>query len=253
MGALKLPERTPYFRGFVEGIQEHTHHQNCALSSYIVLWFEPQKIHFKKCCRKCARTSCSRSAAMISTSAIVRGFRALHGTRPLHTTLSTTLPIKVGERLPAVELQEGEPGKKVSLDQLFKGKKGVLFAVPGAFTPGCSKTHLPGFVQQAAQLRSKGIQEVACVSVNDAFVMAAWGKEHGTDGKVRMLADPTGSFTKAVDLLLDNDQIVQVLGNKRSKRYAMLVEDGVVKKLNVEPDGTGLSCSLASNILSELV
>ncbi|XP_061104816.1 peroxiredoxin-5, mitochondrial-like [Conger conger] len=190
---------------------------------------------------------------MISTSAIVRGSRVLRGTRSLHTTLAANLPIKVGERLPAVELQEGEPGKKVSLDQLFKGKKGVLFAVPGAFTPGCSKTHLPGFVQEAAQLRSRGIQEVACVSVNDAFVMSAWGKEHGTEGKVRMLADPTGSFTKAVDLLLDNDQIVQVLGNKRSKRYAMLVEDGVVKKLNVEPDGTGLSCSLASNILSDLV
>ncbi|KAJ8267149.1 hypothetical protein GJAV_G00139080 [Gymnothorax javanicus] len=189
---------------------------------------------------------------MISTSAIVRVFRARHFTGSLHTTVAAPLPIKVGERLPAVELQDGEPGKKVSLDQLFRGKKGVLFAVPGAFTPGCSKTHLPGFVQAAEKLRSKGIQEVVCVSVNDAFVMAAWGKEHGTDGKVRMLADPTGSFTKAVDLLLDSDQIVQVLGNKRSKRYVMLVEDGVVKKLNVEPDGTGLSCSLASNILSEL-
>ncbi|XP_036380699.1 peroxiredoxin-5, mitochondrial-like [Megalops cyprinoides] len=189
---------------------------------------------------------------MISTSAILRGTRALHGSRPLHTTLAANMPIKVGERLPSVELQEGDPGKKVSLDQLFEGKKGVLFAVPGAFTPGCSKTHLPGFVEQAEQLRSKGVQEVACVSVNDAFVMAAWGKEHGTEGKVRMLADPTGAFTTAVDLLLDSEQLVQVLGNKRSKRYAMLVEDGVVKKINVEPDGTGLTCSLASNILSEL-
>ncbi|KPP67044.1 hypothetical protein Z043_114405 [Scleropages formosus] len=98
-----------------------------------------------------------------------------------------------------------------------------------------NQTHLPGFVQQAAQLRSKGVQEVACVSVNDAFVMAAWGKQHGAEGKVRMLADPTGAFTKAMDLLLDNDQIVQVLGNKRSKRYAALVEDGVVKKIHVEP------------------
>uniref|UniRef100_A0A3Q3AF11 Peroxiredoxin-5 n=1 Tax=Kryptolebias marmoratus TaxID=37003 RepID=A0A3Q3AF11_KRYMA len=159
---------------------------------------------------------------------------------------------QVGEALPAVEVQEGEPGNRVAMDQLFKGKKGVLFAVPGAFTPGCSKTHLPGFVQQAEDLRKKGVQEVACISVNDAFVMAAWGKEHGADGKVRMLADPTGAFTKAVDLVLDSDQIVQALGNKRSKRYAMLVEDGVVKKLNVEPDGTGLTCSLASNILTGL-
>ncbi|XP_035636747.1 peroxiredoxin-5, mitochondrial-like isoform X1 [Oncorhynchus keta] len=160
---------------------------------------------------------------------------------------------QVGEKLPAVEVHENEPGNKVSMDQLFKGKKGVLFAVPGAFTPGCSKTHLPGFVEQAAALKSKGVQEVACISINDAFVMAAWGKEHGAGGKVRMLADPTGAFTKAVDLLLDNDQIVAVLGNKRSQRYAMLVEDGVVKNINVEPDGTGLTCSLASNMLSELV
>ncbi|XP_012683139.1 peroxiredoxin-5, mitochondrial [Clupea harengus] len=189
---------------------------------------------------------------MNPATAILRGTRVVHNIRPLHTTFCVNMPIKVGEPLPAVEVQEGEPGKKVSMDQLFKGKKGVLFAVPGAFTPGCSKTHLPGFVEQAGQLKSKGIQEVACVSVNDAFVMAAWGKEHGTDGKVRMLADPTGAFTKAVDLLLDSDQIVQVLGNQRSKRYSMLVEDGVVKKINVEPDGTGLTCSLATNIMSDL-
>ncbi|XP_018592794.1 peroxiredoxin-5, mitochondrial-like [Scleropages formosus] len=163
------------------------------------------------------------------------------------------MPIEVGQALPAVEVQEGDPGNKVSMDQLFKGKKGVLFAVPGAFTPGCSKTHLPGFVEQSKELRSKGIEEVACIAVNDAFVMAAWGKEHGTEGKVRMLADPTGAFTKAVDLLLDNDQIVQVLGNQRSKRYAMVIENSVVKKLNVEPDGTGLTCSLASSILADLV
>uniref|UniRef100_A0A668SIS5 Peroxiredoxin-5 n=1 Tax=Oreochromis aureus TaxID=47969 RepID=A0A668SIS5_OREAU len=180
-----------------------------------------------------------------------RDSRYLHHYRLLITAVLSVL-VSVGEQLPAVEVQEGEPGNKVAMDQLFKGKKGVLFAVPGAFTPGCSKTHLPGFVQQAAELKNKGIQEIACISVNDAFVMAAWGKEHGADGKVRMLADPTGAFTKAVDLLLDNDQIVQVLGNKRSKRYSMLVEDGVVKKLNVEPDGTGLTCSLASSILPEL-
>ncbi|XP_020319957.1 peroxiredoxin-5, mitochondrial-like [Oncorhynchus nerka] len=190
---------------------------------------------------------------MISSSAFLKGTRAVQCFRPLHTTLIANMPIKVGEKLPAVEVHENEPGNKVSMDQLFKGKKGVLFAVPGAFTPGCSKTHLPGFVEQAAALKSKGVQEVACISINDAFVMAAWGKEHGAGGKVRMLADPTGAFTKAVDLLLDNDQIVAVLGNKRSQRYAMLVEDGVVKNINVEPDGTGLTCSLASNMLSELV
>uniref|UniRef100_A0A8C4I463 Peroxiredoxin-5 n=1 Tax=Dicentrarchus labrax TaxID=13489 RepID=A0A8C4I463_DICLA len=180
------------------------------------------------------------------TATLTRSCRVVQCVRLLHSSPIAKMPIQVGEQLPAVEVQEGEPGNKVAMDQLFKGKKGVLFAVPGAFTPGCSKTHLPGFVQQAEDLKSKGVQEVACISVNDAFVMAAWGKEHGTDGKVRMLADPTGAFTKAVDLLLDSDQIVQVLGNKRSKRYSMLVEDGVVKKINVEPDGTGLTCSLAA-------
>ncbi|KAM3601355.1 uncharacterized protein V6R79_011273 [Siganus canaliculatus] len=183
---------------------------------------------------------------------LVRNSRVVHCVSLLHTSSTVKMPIQVGESLPSLDVHEGEPGNKVAMDQLFKGKKGVLFAVPGAFTPGCSKTHLPGYVQQAEDLKAKGIQELACISVNDAFVMAAWGKEHGADGKVRMLADPTGAFTKAVDLLLDNDQIVQVLGNSRSKRYAMLVEDGVVKKINVEPDGTGLTCSLASNVLSDL-
>ncbi|MBN3300117.1 PRDX5 protein, partial [Amia calva] len=139
------------------------------------------------------------------------------------------------------------------MDQLFKGKKGILFAVPGAFTPGCSKTHLPGFVASAADLRGQGVQEVACISVNDVFVMEAWGRDQGAEGKVRMLADPTGAFTKAVDLLLDNEQLVPVLGSVRSKRYVMLVEDGVVKKLSVEPDGTGLTCSLATSVLSDLL
>lgn len=184
---------------------------------------------------------------------LLRGtHRATHLGKSLHVSTAIKMPIQVGDPLPAVEVQEGEPGNKVAMDQLFKGKTGILFAVPGAFTPGCSKTHLPGFVQQADDLKGKGVQVIACISVNDAFVMAAWGKEHGADGKIRMLADPTGAFTKEVDLLLDSEQIVQVLGNKRSKRYAMLVEDAVVKKINVEPDGTGLTCSLASSILSEL-
>ncbi|XP_066501688.1 peroxiredoxin-5, mitochondrial [Hoplias malabaricus] len=190
---------------------------------------------------------------MIGSISLLRRSQAVSCIRLLHSTLTANMPIKVGESLPAVEVQEGSPDQKVSMDQVFKGKKGVLFAVPGAFTPGCSKTHLPGFVEEADKLHSKGVQEVVCISVNDAFVMAAWGKEHGTGGKVRMLADPTGAFTAAVDLFLEKEELIQVLGNKRSKRYAMLVEDGVVKKLNVEPDGTGLTCSLASNILSELV
>ncbi|KAF7697246.1 peroxiredoxin-5, mitochondrial [Silurus meridionalis] len=184
---------------------------------------------------------------------LLRGSRVFSFIRPFHTTVPADMPIKVGDRLPDVELQEGDPGTKISSAQLFKGKKGILFAVPGAFTPGCSKTHLPGFIADAEKLRSKGVQELVCVSVNDVFVMAAWGKEQGAEGKVRMLADPTGAFTAAVDLVLDNEDILKLLGNKRSKRYAMVVEDGVVKQLNVEPDGTGLTCSLASNILSGLL
>uniref|UniRef100_A0A9J7YQH9 Peroxiredoxin-5 n=1 Tax=Cyprinus carpio carpio TaxID=630221 RepID=A0A9J7YQH9_CYPCA len=158
----------------------------------------------------------------------------------------------VGQHLPDVQVQEGDPGNSISMVELFKGKKAVLFGVPGAFTPGCSKTHLPGFIEMAGDLKARGVDEVACVSVNDVFVMSAWGKENGADGKVRMLADPTGAFTKAVDLFLDNDHLFQVLGNLRSQRYAMLIEDGVVRKLSVEPDGTGLTCSLAPNFLSEI-
>ncbi|MGH0185292.1 UNVERIFIED_CONTAM: hypothetical protein FKN15_017477 [Acipenser sinensis] len=170
---------------------------------------------------------------------------------------------KVGEKLPSVEVYEGDPGTKLSMADLFKGKKGILFAVPGAFTPGCSK---------AAEMKAKGIQEIACVSVNDVFVMSAWGKEHAAEGKVRMLADPTGAFTQPPCLwcvfitemgirLLSHSSVIQsrfycyqldqppvFLANKL--RYAMLVQDGVVKKLNVEPDGHGLTCSLSSSMLS---
>nr|3MNG_A Chain A, Peroxiredoxin-5, mitochondrial [Homo sapiens] len=160
-------------------------------------------------------------------------------------------PIKVGDAIPAVEVFEGEPGNKVNLAELFKGKKGVLFGVPGAFTPGCSKTHLPGFVEQAEALKAKGVQVVACLSVNDAFVTGEWGRAHKAEGKVRLLADPTGAFGKETDLLLD-DSLVSIFGNRRLKRFSMVVQDGIVKALNVEPDGTGLTCSLAPNIISQL-
>ncbi|XP_003798815.1 peroxiredoxin-5, mitochondrial isoform X1 [Otolemur garnettii] len=160
-------------------------------------------------------------------------------------------PIKVGDAIPHVEVFEGEPGNKVNLAELFKGKKGVLFGVPGAFTPGCSKTHLPGFVEQAEALKAKGVQVVACLSVNDVFVAAEWGRAHKAEGKVRLLADPTGAFGKETDLLLD-DSLVSLFGNRRLKRFSMVIEDGVVKTLNVEPDGTGLTCSLAPNLMSQL-
>jgi 2-Cys peroxiredoxin 5 len=159
------------------------------------------------------------------------------------------MPIKVGDSVPAVDLFEGNPGNKVSVSELVKGKKVVFFGVPGAFTPGCSKTHLPGYVEQASEIKEKGIAEIVCVSVNDPFVMAAWGEANGATGKVRMLADTTAEFTKAIDVALD---LTSALGSVRSKRYAMLVDDGVVKAFDVEPDGTGLTCSLSSNFLKNL-
>ena len=154
-------------------------------------------------------------------------------------------PVAIGDKVPSVSLFENSPGNKVDLVELCAGKKVLIFGLPGAFTGGCSKTHLPGYVQAADGLRAKGVDEIVCVSVNDPFVMEAWGKDQGADGKVRMLADTCGDLAKALDLQLD---LVAVLGNVRCKRFSMLVEDGTVAKVNIEPDGTGLSCSLADKM-----
>lgn len=166
-----------------------------------------------------------------------------HFARDFHIS-SRNMVIAVGDKLPSVDLFESTPANKVNLAKEAAGKKIIVFAVPGAFTPGCSKTHLPGYIKKATDLKSKGISEIFCISVNDPFVMEAWGKEHGASNKVRMLADPKAEFTDAVDLSVD----LQPLGGKRSKRYSMIVENGIVKELNVEPDNTGLSCSLADHI-----
>jgi len=158
--------------------------------------------------------------------------------------------IKVGDKLPSIELYEKDPGTKVNIAELFaSSKKGIIFAVPGAFTPGCSKTHLPGYVEKFDVIKSKGVDLVVCISVNDPFVMEAWGEAHKATGKIRMLADTCGTFTKAVGMELD---LSAVLGTVRSKRYSLLVENGVVTKVNVEPDGKGLTCSLAPEILKSL-
>jgi peroxiredoxin len=160
------------------------------------------------------------------------------------------MTIKVGDKVPSVKLKQMTPEgvKEVSTDDFFKGKKVVLFAVPGAFTPTCSAKHVPGFVQNDAALKAKGVDAVACLSVNDAFVMGAWGKEQKSDGKVVMLADGNGDFTRAVGLELD--ATANGLG-KRSKRYAMVVENGVVKTLNVEAPGA-FEVSSAEAILKTL-
>lgn len=157
---------------------------------------------------------------------------------------SNMVQIKEGDKVPSIDLFEDSPANKVNIADLCAGKKVVLFAVPGAFTPGCSKTHLPGYVERADSMKAAGVNEIVCVSVNDPFVMSAWGKQHNTGGKVRMLADPAAVFTKQLDLSAD----LPPLGGLRSKRYSMVVENGVVQTLNVEPDGTGLSCSLADHL-----
>ena len=153
--------------------------------------------------------------------------------------------IQIGDTLPDVEVFEANPSQKSSTGQLFEGKRCLLFGVIGAFTSGCSKVHLSGYVAEAGALHDKGYAEIFCVSVNDAAVMSAWGASQGAEGKVRLLADPQGALTKALGL----DIQVAHLGGLRSKRYAMIVDNGVVTDLQVEPDSFGLTCSLASSVL----
>jgi glutaredoxin/glutathione-dependent peroxiredoxin len=146
------------------------------------------------------------------------------------------MTIKVGDKIPSVKLKhKGADGvKDITTDEIFGGKKVVLFALPGAFTPTCSAKHLPGFVQQIDALKAKGVDTVACLSVNDAFVMDAWGKDQKVENKVLMLADGNGDFTKAVGLELDGKGYGM---GTRSQRYALIAENGVVKTLNVEAPG----------------
>ena len=143
------------------------------------------------------------------------------------------MAIKVGDKIPSVKLKTMKDGKMsdITTDEIFRGKKVVLFAVPGAFTPTCSMQHLPGFVEKAGEIRAKGVDTIACISVNDAFVMGAWGKDKGADGKVLMLADGNGEFAKAVGLDFDGSGIGFGL---RSQRYALVAQDGVVKHVAVE-------------------
>jgi peroxiredoxin len=160
------------------------------------------------------------------------------------------MAVQVGDKVPSTTLQhmtDGGPAD-ISSDEVFAGKKVVLFALPGAFTPTCSAKHLPGFVQQAAAIKAKGVDTIACLSVNDAFVMGAWGKDQGVGDTVLMLADGSADFTKAMGLELDLDSRGFGL---RSQRYAMIVDDGVVTALNVE-DGGAFQVSSAEAILDAL-
>lgn len=145
------------------------------------------------------------------------------------------MTIAIGDKLPDVKLTKaGESGPEpVQASEFFAGKKVALFAVPGAFTPTCSAKHLPGFVEKADELKAKGVDEIACVSVNDAFVMNAWGKSIEASN-VTMLADGNADFAKAIDLVMDGSGFGM---GTRSQRYSMVVNDGVIEVLNVEAPG----------------
>ncbi|CAE1155265.1 PRDX5 [Acanthosepion pharaonis] len=152
--------------------------------------------------------------------------------------------LQVGERLPEISLFENKPGnviESVNLAELYKNKKGVLFSVVGAFTPGCSNAHIPEYINHYETFKKAGYDLIACVSVNDPFVMAAWSQKTKAEGKIKMLADPRGEFTKAIGMELDCSKM---LGNIRSKRYSLVVENNVIRSINLDPDHTGLVCLL---------
>ena len=144
--------------------------------------------------------------------------------------------IKVGDAIPSMKLMRAtaDGPKEVSTDDLFKGKKVVLFAVPGAFTPTCSANHLPGFVEHAAAIKAKGVDAIVCLSVNDAFVMGAWGKSAGVTDDITMVADGSAALTKAMGLELD--LVARGMG-VRSQRFALIAVDGKVTTLNIEAPG----------------
>ena len=160
------------------------------------------------------------------------------------------MTIKVGDKLPAATFSAGTPEgpRPMSTDDIFAGKKVALFAVPGAFTPTCSAKHLPGFKDHVADFKAKGVDAIACVSVNDAFVMKAWGESQSVGDAILMLGDGNGDFTKAIGLEMDGSKFGMGL---RSQRYSMIVEDGVVKELNVEAPGE-FKVSAADYMLAQL-
>lgn len=160
------------------------------------------------------------------------------------------MTINVGDAVPAMTLVKATDGGPVPLAtaDLFSGRTVALFSVPGAFTPTCSARHLPGFVANADEIRARGVDEIVCVSVNDAFVMAAWGKSAGVDDKVTMIADGNGDFSKALGLTFDGSGYGMGL---RGQRFSMLIKDGVVASLNVEPPGA-FGVSSAEHLLGQL-
>ncbi|MCM5559053.1 peroxiredoxin [Pleomorphomonas sp. JP5] len=159
--------------------------------------------------------------------------------------------IKVGEKLPAFTFltPTADGGRKeITTDEVFAGKKVVLVAVPGAFTPTCSKTHVPGFIQQFDEIKAKGIDAIAVTAVNDAYVLGAWRDALGAGDKIVFLADGAAAFAKSVGLDLEPSPSMGI----RSRRYAAIVEDGIVKELQVEERASEATCSAAPSILEKL-
>ncbi len=160
------------------------------------------------------------------------------------------MTIKIGDKLPSVEfnVMTSDGQQKLSTDVVFAGRKVVLFAVPGAFTPTCSASHMPGYLEHYEAIKAKGVDTIACTSVNDVHVMAAWAKHSGAEGKIMMLADGNGTFAKACGLEKNLDAAGMGL---RSSRYSMIVDNGVLKALNVE-EKSGVNVSGAETILEQL-
>ena len=160
------------------------------------------------------------------------------------------MTIKVGDRLPEATFVEmtGDGPNPVNTQDVFGGKTVALFAVPGAYTPTCSAKHLPGFIEKQGDLAAKGVDEIVCTSVNDVFVMGAWGNDAGASDNVRMLADGNGAFAAAIGLEMDGSSFGM---GTRSQRYSMLVKDGVVAELNVEEAGA-FEVSSADYMLGQL-
>jgi peroxiredoxin len=160
------------------------------------------------------------------------------------------MTIRIGDSIPPATLTRVTPDgpERIDTASYFAGRRVALFSVPGAFTPTCSARHLPGFVDKAGELKAKGIDEIACTAVNDAFVMAAWGKSSGVDDQVTMLADGNGDFARAVGLEMDGSKFCMGL---RAQRYSMIVADGMVEQLNVE-EGGAFEVSSADYMLGQL-
>ena len=187
--------------------------------------------------QRCFSVGCTAQRTFVARAAALRTF---------HSTTARQF-MDVGDRVPSVDLFEGDPTGRVPLRELCGGKRCVFFAVPGAFTPTCSQRHLPSYIEAYEELMKRA-DVVACVSVNDAWVMQAWGEHTGAaDLGIRMLADPTGSFTAAMDAELEAPK----LGGLRSRRYSMIVEDGRVTHLNLETPGD-LNISLPDTVLQQL-